>query len=224
MIENRKVALYEEFARVGKALSSPLRLVLLDVLAQGERNVEDLAITVGAKLANTSAQLQVLRSAGLVASRRDGNRIWYGLTDDDTGDLVDRLRAVAHHNLADADRAARSYLGEFVETIAPDELNRRIRNRTVIVIDVRPHIEYDAGHLPEAVSIPLDQIETRLSELPAGTDIVAYCRGPFCVLAPEAARILTRYGHRAHSLTTGYPQWRRAGLPIEPAQVPAAKP
>jgi len=214
-MEETKVALYEQFARVGKALASPLRLMLLDVLAQGERSVEDLAETVEAKLANTSAQLQILRAAGLITSRRDGNRICYQLASDDTSDLVDRLRDLAHQQLADVDRAARSYLGEpdDIDTITPQELQQRLRDGTVILIDVRPKHEYHAGHLPHARSLPVGDLQARLGELPADTEIVAYCRGPYCVLAPQAARFLTRHGHTARALNTGYPQWKRAGLP-----------
>lgn len=217
MVDERKTALYEEFARISKALASPLRLVIVDVLAQGERSVEDLAAAVGAKLANTSAQLQVLRNAGLVATRRDGNRIWYRLSGDDVADLLDRIRDTASRNLADTERAAIAYLGDpaTVEHVTPDELTRRLTEGSVTVIDVRPDVEYCAGHLPGAMSIPLDDLERRLAELPAGTDIVAYCRGPYCVLAPEAARLLTRHGHTARVLAAGFPQWRRSGRPVQ---------
>ncbi len=226
MVEDKKAALYEHFARVGKALGSPLRLVLLDVLAQGERSVEDLAATVGAKLANTSAQLHLLRAAGLVSTRRDGTRIWYALIDDDIGELIDSLRDVAARHLAEANRAAHDYLNEpaFVETMSPDELNRRVQDGTVIVVDVRPEAEYHAGHIPDARSIPLEQLEARLGELPGDTDIVAYCRGPYCVLAPQAARLLGRRGRHARTLTTGLPQWRRAGLPTQATPLPSASP
>jgi rhodanese-related sulfurtransferase/DNA-binding transcriptional ArsR family regulator len=214
-MEDDKTALYEQFARVGKALGAPLRLVLLDVLAQGERSVEDLARAVEAKMSNTSAQLHVLANAGLVASRRDGTRIWYRLTSDEVAELVDRVRHVAHQQLAATDWAARAYLGDSddIEVISPDELHRRLRDRTVTVIDVRPEAEYQAGHLPDAHSMPLDDLEARLGELPAGTEVVAYCRGPYCVLAPHAVRILHRHGRAARTLTVGYPQWKRAGLP-----------
>ncbi|HET9691750.1 MAG TPA: metalloregulator ArsR/SmtB family transcription factor [Acidimicrobiales bacterium] len=228
MVDERKAALYEEFARVGKALASPLRLLIVDVLAQGERSVEDLATAVGAKLANTSAQLQVLRNAGLVVTRRDGNRIWYRLSDDDVADLLDRIRDTASRHLADTERAAAAYLGDpaGVEHVTPDELARRIAAADVTVIDVRPDIEYRAGHLPGAISIPFDDLERRLAELPADTDIVAYCRGPYCVLAPQAARFLNRHGHIARVLTTGLPQWRRSGRPVHhdsPSTRPAGK-
>lgn len=216
-MEETKVALYEQFARVGKALASPLRLMLLDVLAQGERSVEDLAATVDAKLANTSAQLQILRSAGLITSRRDGNRICYQLASDDASDLLDRLRDLAHQQLADVDRAARSYLGEpdDIDTITPQELQQRLHDGTVILIDVRPEHEFHAGHLPHARSLPVGDLQARLGELPADTEIVAYCRGPYCVLAPQAARFLARRGRTARTLNTGYPQWKRAGLPTD---------
>jgi rhodanese-related sulfurtransferase/DNA-binding transcriptional ArsR family regulator len=216
MVDERKAALYEEFARVSKALASPLRLLIVDVLAQGERSVEDLAAAVGAKLANTSAQLQVLRNAGVVATRRDGNRIWYRLSDDDVAELLDRIRDTASRHLADTERAAAAYLGDpaTVEHVTPDELSRRLADGDVTVIDVRPDVEYRAGHLPGAMSIPLVDLERRLAELPAGADIVAYCRGPYCVLAPQAARLLTRHGHTARVLTAGVPQWRRSGRPV----------
>jgi rhodanese-related sulfurtransferase len=207
-----KTALYEQFATVGKALGSPVRLLLLDLLAQGERTVDDLVRELGMKLSNTSAQLQVLRHAGLVETRRDGTNIYYRLAGDDIAALVDGVRTVASTRLAAATEAATAYLGDrsSMQQITAAELRRRIKAGDVEVIDVRPAIEYDAGHIPTARSIPIEQLEHRLDELSADTAIVAYCRGPWCVYAPDAARLLERRGYDVKVFTGGYPGWRRA--------------
>jgi rhodanese-related sulfurtransferase/predicted transcriptional regulator len=206
-----KAALYEQFAVVGKALGNSVRLLLLDLLAQGERSVDDLVRELGMKLSNTSAQLQVLRHAGLVETRREGTSIYYRLAGDDVATLVDGVRTVASTRLAAATDAAAAYLGDrsTMQQITAAELRRRIKAGDVEVIDVRPAIEYEAGHIPTARSIPIEQLERRLDELSADTQIVAYCRGPWCVYAPDAARLLERRGYDVSVFTDGYPGWRR---------------
>jgi rhodanese-related sulfurtransferase len=217
----RKTAMYEQFARVGKALANPARLELLDLLAQGERSVEELAATAGMKVSNTSAQLRALAAAGLVATRRDGVRVCYRLAGDEVAAFAGRVQELAAARLAEAERAARDYLGNVaaLEPVARDELARRLRDEDVLVLDVRPEAEYAAGHIPGAVSVPHDQLAARLAELPAGADIVAYCRGPYCVYAPDAVRLLREHGFSARPLAGGLPDWRLAGLPVtaEPA-------
>ncbi len=208
-----KAALYEEFATVGKALGNPVRLQLLDLLSQGERNVDELVRELGLKLSNTSAQLQVLRHAGLVTTRREGTSIYYRVAGDDVAALVDGVRSVARARLSAAAEAATAYLGDrdAMEQITATELRRRIKAGDVTVIDVRPPAEYQAGHIPTARSIPIEQLEQRLSEIPTGAEIVAYCRGPWCVYAPEAVRILDARGYRVSLYSGGYPGWRESG-------------
>ncbi len=212
----RKMALYEQFARVGKALANPARLELLDLLAQGERSVEDLAAAARMKTSNTSAQLHTLAAAGLVASRRDGVRIYYRIVDQQVAALIGQVQDFAASRLADAEQAARTYLGDVaaLEPVAQDELFLRMREGQVLVLDVRPEAEYAAAHIPGAVNMPHDQLAARLAELPSGTDIVAYCRGRYCVFAPAAVRLLRAHGFSARPLEGGLPGWRMAGYQL----------
>jgi len=214
-----KTALYEQFARAGKGLSNPRRLELLDLLAQGEYSVEALAAAAGLGLTTASAHLQALKDAGLVRTRREGTFVHYRLAGADVAALLALLRTVATTHLADADRAAADYLGTPVtddsDAVARDELLRRARSGTVVVLDVRPTTEYTAGHIPGAVSVPLEDLEHRLENLPADVEIVAYCRGAYCVLAYDAVDRLTAAGRNARRLHEGMLEWRLAGLPVE---------
>jgi len=214
-----KTALYEQFARAGKGLSNPKRLELLDLLAQGEYSVESLAAAAGLGLSTASAHLQALKDAGLVRTRREGTFVHYRLAGDDVAALLALLRTVATTHLADADRAAADYLGAPVtsdsDAVARDELMRRVRTGKVVVLDVRPTTEYTAGHIPGAVSVPLEDLEQRLEDLPADVEIVAYCRGAYCVMAYDAVDRLTTAGRKARRLHEGMLEWRLAGLPVE---------
>jgi rhodanese-related sulfurtransferase len=214
-----KDALYEQFARVGKVTAHPKRLELLDLLLQGERGVDDLAAGVHLSMTSASAQLQVLRQARLVTTRRDGKRVLYCIADDTVYQLIQALTAVAQARLSEVSQTVRDYFGarDRLEPVDAHELQRRARAGDVVVVDVRPAVEYAAGHIAGAVSIPLDQLAARLAELPAGVEIVAYCRGPYCVLAAEAIDLLHLAGRRARRLATGFPQWREAGLPVAAA-------
>lgn len=215
MADMRKMALYEQFSRVGKALGNPVRLVLLDLLAQGECSVEELAKAAGMKVNNTSAQLKVLTSAGLLATRRSSVRIYYRLADEQVAAFVDQVQEFAAFRLAEVESAAHAYLGDVaaLEPVAQEELARRLEAGDIVVVDVRPPAEYAAGHIRGAVNMPNDQLEARMAELPFGTDIVAYCRGRYCILAPNAVRMLRANGYNARPLAGGMPEWRRAGLP-----------
>ena len=212
-----KDALFTEFARIAAAFASPKRIELIDLLAQGERNVETLAREAGLTLANTSRHLQVLKGAGLVAARKDGLQVFYRLADPLVLDGYRSLQALARARLAEVDRLVRDYFGDVdgLEAVESAELLTRARRRDVVVIDVRPAEEFAAGHIAGALSVPLAQLERRLATLPRGRRIVAYCRGPYCVLAAEAVRTLRRRGRDAVRLRDGFPEWRDAGLPVE---------
>ena len=213
--------LHEQFARIGRALANPHRVEILDLLAQGERSVEVIAARAAITVGLASAHLQALRRAGLVSSRRDRTRILYRLAGDDVYELLTAVRSVATGRIADADRAARAYLGEPVEAVSRAELLERVRAGDVVVVDLRPAEEYEAGHIAGAISIPLAELEAHLAELPAGVEVVAYCRGPYCALAPQGVTLLRRRGRRAHRLEDGFPEWRLAGLPVATGSRPA---
>ena len=213
--------LHAQFAQIGRALANPHRVELLDLLAQGERSVEVLATRASISVGLASAHLQALRRAGLVVSRRDGTRIVYRLAGDDVYELRTAVRAVATGRIADAERAARAYMGEPVEMVSRDELLARVRSGDAVVVDLRPAEEYEAGHIVGAISIPLADLEAHFAELPAGVEIVAYCRGPYCALAPQGVALLRRAGRRARRLEDGFPEWRLAGLPVATGSRPA---
>jgi rhodanese-related sulfurtransferase len=210
-----KQRLFDAFASVGKALSSGRRAELIDVLVQGERSVEQLAGEIGQSVANTSQHLQVLARSGLVVSRREGNRILYRLAGPQVEAAWDALRAVAATHVAGLDRLAEDYLGDrsALEQLSRQELADRLADG-VLVWDVRPRAEFESGHIPGAVSVPPEEIEQRLAGLPDGVEVVAYCRGPYCVFADDAVRALSAAGRRARRLEDGFPQWRQAGLPV----------
>jgi len=211
-----KAALYEQFARVGRALASGRRLELLDLLAQSERSVDALARAAGLGVTSASAHLQILRQANLVSTRRDGTRVLYRLAGPDVADLYARLRTVAHTHLPDVQTARVTYLGHEVdsEPVSRDELLRRAAAGDVTVLDVRPAEEYTAGHIPGAVSVPAEELAHRLAEIPPEAEIVAYCRGAYCVLAHDAVRLLVARGRRARRLADGMLEWRLADLPV----------
>lgn len=211
-----KRQLNEQFARVAKTVAHPKRVEVLDLLAQGERGVDALAAAIGMGVTATSAHLQVLRHARLVETRREGTRIFYRLAGEQVAAFLGVLRELAAAQLAEVDQVVHDYFDarDDLEPVPSEELWRRIHARDVIALDVRPAEEYAAGHIPGARSIPLDQLEARLAELPRSAEIVAYCRGPYCVLAPEAVALLRRDGRRALRLHDGLPEWRLAGRPV----------
>lgn len=209
-----KNELFDQFARIGKALSSGKRLELLDLLAQGERTVDALARASELGLSTASAHLQALKAVNLVNTRREGTKIFYRLAGTDVAQLLALVRTVASAHLPDVEAAANAYLGPGTEQVTRRELLDRIQAGQVTVIDVRPREEYDAGHIPDAVSVPLDELADHLAELPDDKEIVAYCRGAYCVLAHEAVRMLTEHGHTATRLTDGMLEWRLADLPV----------
>lgn len=214
-----KTALYEQFARMGKGLANPKRLELLDLLSQGERSVEALAHVAGLGLSTASLHLQALKDAGLVMSRREGTFIHYRLAGQDVGALLAMLRAVATTHLAEIDRAASKYLGENPQDPAGEvdrsELLQRVRAGEVVVLDVRPMLEYQAGHIPGAISVPLEDLEKFLATFTNDEEVIVYCRGAYCVLAYDAVRTLNASGHRARRLHEGMLEWCLAGLPVE---------
>jgi rhodanese-related sulfurtransferase len=216
MARAEKQRLFDAFASVGKALSSGRRAELVDVLVQGERSVDELAHEIGQSVANTSQHLQVLARSGLVVPRRDGNRVLYRVAGSEVEAAWDALRALAGAHVAGLDRLAEDYLGDRsgLEQVSRQELVERLA-AGALVWDVRPRPEFVAGHIPGAVSVPPEEVGQRLAELPEGVDVVAYCRGPYCVFADDAVRALSAAGRRARRLEDGFPQWRQAGLPVE---------
>jgi ArsR family transcriptional regulator len=215
--ENPKHALLAQFATVAKALSHSFRLELLESLAQGERSVESLAQRAGLTMGNASQHLQQLRRAGLVASRREGKHIYYRLADAEVVALLAGLRHIAERNIAEVRRIVDSYFHRLddLDPVSRQELVARLRDGLVTLLDVRPGDEFAAGHLPGAVNIPLRDLEARLAELDPGRDIIAYCRGPYCVLSFEAIALLRRRGFNIRRLQDGFPEWAAAGLPVE---------
>jgi rhodanese-related sulfurtransferase len=213
--------LYAEFAVLGKALANPHRLELLDLLAQGERSVEELAKEAALSLANASSHLQVLRQARLVEADKRGLNVIYRLAAPEIFQLWRTLRDVGSARLAEIDRLVANYFtdrDEF-EAVDKEELLRLIFDEAIIVIDVRPELEYEQGHIPAARSVPVENLERRLAELARDVEIVAYCRGPYCVYSDQAIRLLHRHGFRARRLSEGFPEWRAAGYPVEVKQM-----
>ena len=208
--------LHEQFARIGKALGSARRVELLDLLCQGERSVEALARTASMTVTNTSQHLHVLRAARLVEARKEGTKVIYRVADDEVCRFFFALRELAGSRLAEVEQIVRRYMegGGDLEPVTRAELLARAKRDDVVVLDVRPPDEFAAGHIPGAVSVPLEELEQRLASLPGVTEIVAYCRGPYCLLAPRAVALLRERGFHARRLEGGFPEWRLAGLPI----------
>lgn len=212
-----KTVIYEHIARIGQAAASPGRLELLDLLSQGARTVEALARQAGQSVATTSHHLQVLRRARLVEAHKSGVYVTYRLADSQVSDFFLHLRALAESRLAEIEQVTRKYLEErrALEPVSTDDLIRRVRAGEVTLIDVRPREEYLAAHIPGAISVPLGNLKKRIVGLPAARDIVAYCRGPYCVMALDAVDLLRRRGFRAHRLELGVPEWRAQGWRVE---------
>jgi rhodanese-related sulfurtransferase/DNA-binding transcriptional ArsR family regulator len=212
-----KDALFDAFGEVAKALANGRRAELIDVLTQGERHVDELASAIGQSVANTSFHLRVLATTGLVTTRRDGTRIFYRVASERVAELWAAMRdvAAAHHD--QLDELAAAYLGDRsgLEQIGRAELTERIATGEVVIVDVRPAAEYAAGHIAGARSIPINELAANIKALPAGIEVVAYCRGPYCVYANDAVRLLRRRGRAARRLEAGFPEWKRAALPVE---------
>jgi rhodanese-related sulfurtransferase/DNA-binding transcriptional ArsR family regulator len=211
-----KDALYDGFAEVAKALASGRRAEIIDVLAQGERSVDEIADEIGQSTANTSHHLRAMARAGVLSTRREGTRIIYRLASDRVAELWSALRDVASEHVAGLERLADAYLGgrDGVDLVDRAELAKRLERGQVTVLDVRPAAEYAAGHITGARSLPIEELRRHLRVLPKDIDVVAYCRGPYCVYADDAVRELTRKGFRARRLIDGFPEWKRAGLPV----------
>jgi rhodanese-related sulfurtransferase/DNA-binding transcriptional ArsR family regulator len=218
---NPKHDLFQQLARIGTALSSGTRLEFLELLAQGERSVEQLATMTGVTVANTSQHLQKLRQAGLVVGRKEGQFVFYRLAGDEVVGLLEALGKVGEAHLAEVERIVRLYLAskDDLEPVPAKELLDRARKGLVTVLDVRPPDEFAAGHLPGAVNIPIHELEKRLSELPKRKEVVAYCRGPYCLMSYDAVQLLRGKGLKARRLQAGLPEWRHAGLPIERSDI-----
>ncbi len=212
-----KHALYQSLSRVAKALSNANRLQLLEFIAQGERSVDELATMAGLSVANASQHLQELRQTGLVTARKEGLRVFYGIAGNDVVQLYDMLRSVGEARIAEVQSLVRAFVGDKddLEPVPAGELLTRIRKGLVTVLDVRPAEEYAAGHLPGAINIPLDRLEECLAKLPKRREVVAYCRGPYCLMSFEAVSKLRKRGRKARRLDKGYPEWKAAGLPVE---------
>lgn len=217
MSSDPKSRLFEQLARVGAALGAAGRLQLLEFLAQGERSVDALAEMTGLSVANCSKHLQALRQAGLVTPRKEGLRVYYAIAGDDVIALYSALQRVAENRVAEVERLVRTWLAhrDELEPVAPAELIERAKKGLVTVLDVRPSEEYAAGHLPGAINVPVEQLEGRLAKLPKRKEIIAYCRGPYCLMSFDAVAKLRRRGLKARRLKDGFPEWRAAGLPVE---------
>lgn len=215
--QSPKHQLYEQFAQVAKALSHAHKLELLELLAQGERSVEALANLAGLTVANTSRHLQQLRHAGLIASRKEGLYVFYRIAGDDVIDLLRSLRRTGRRHISEVSEVVIGYFNErdALEAVSRKELLRRSKDGLVTVLDVRPSEEYEVGHIPGALNVPLNEIEQHLAGLPKEQEVIAYCRGEYCVLAFEAVAALRKKGFTARRLEEGYPEWRAAGLPVE---------
>ena len=215
---------YILFARIGKALSNPHRLEILELLAQGERTVESLASEIEISLANASQHLQALRQAALVDSRKDGLFVYYRLAAPGVFELSKAIRTVAEDRIADLDRLVREHFAnrDAADAVPIEELLKRARSKAVVILDARPPSEYAAGHIPGAISVPVDELNRRLKQLPKGKQYVAYCRGPYCVYADRAVELLLAKGRRARRLKEGFPEWRAAGLPVATGEKPGA--
>ena len=214
--EALKGELYQSIARVAQALASGNRLQLLEFLAQGERSVDQLAALAGMTVANTSQHLQALQQAGLVAARKDGQRVYYSIAGNDVLALCAGLRRVAEARVAEVERLVRDFIGhrDELEPIAAEELLERAKKGLITVLDVRPREEYAAGHVRGAINVPLDKLEGYLAQLPRKREVVAYCRGPYCLMSFEAVLKLRRRGWKARRLENGFPEWKAAGLPV----------
>lgn len=212
-----KTEINEQFARIAKAVANPHRLELVDLLAQGERSVEELANEAALSIANASQHLQALREAHLIIARKQGLRVYYRLADATVYQLVQLIRQIAERQLAEVERIIDTYLTErkVLEPVTLNELMSRLREPGLIVLDVRPALEYTQGHIAGARSIPIDELQQRLHELPPDQEIVAYCRGAYCVFADEALQLLLSHGYRARRMQQGYPDWKLAELPTE---------
>jgi len=209
-----KAALFDGLASVAQALGSGRRAEIVDLLAQGERSVEEIATEISQSVANTSQHLQILARSGLVRSRRQGTRAFYRLASDQVAELWAAVRSVAVRHLAEVSVLADEYLGAGVEQVSVAELQRRLARGDVVVLDVRPESEYAAGHIAGARSVPIDELDSVVDRLPRRREIIAYCRGPYCVYADDAVRLLRERGLRARRLDVGFPEWRRAGMPV----------
>jgi rhodanese-related sulfurtransferase len=218
-----KDRLYAQFSRVGKAVGSPHRLEMLELLAQGERTVDSLAAEIGLSLANASQHLHVLRQASLVESRKDGLFVFYRLADPAVFEVCSAIRDVAERRLSDLERLVHEHFGDRAhpEPVPMRELLERARSQQVIVLDARPASEYQAGHIPGAISVPIDELQDRLRSLPKDKEYVAYCRGPYCVYADRAVELLLKSRRQARRLAGGFPEWRAAGFPVSRGELHA---
>jgi len=211
-----KDALYAQFARIGHALASPKRIEFLDLLAQSERTVEDLAAQTATPVKNTSAHLRVLRQARLVTTRKNGTRVFYALADEGVQSVISAVQALSRKRLTEVEHVTRLFVDSHDKLlpVTLPELRRRLRNGSATVIDVRPREEFEAGHIPGAISMPVADVKRRMKELPRSREVIAYCRGPYCLYSLDAVTLLRRHGFKARRADEGLPQWRSAGLPV----------